>query len=262
MQRSELALKRSVRTSALPGATPLWLFILIMSTIYISSDESGVFDQKHEDVFVYAGIITFSKKEQNELNVLYKKAENDIVQSDKKLAGREPKAAFFSNKEKAKAYRSLNRFYKFAVMVDLKKVRKEVFSFKKHKQRYMDYAYKIVIKRFFEMAIRKKLINPDDVKTIIVKTDEHSTATDGRYELREGLLNEFKNGTFNGEWDIYFPPIFNNLDTVELSLEDSKNKVCIRAADIVANHFHYLFTRNPNEAFKNADDHEFCIKLP
>lgn len=35
--------------------------------------------------------------------------------------------------------------------------------------------------------------------------------TDGRYELRENLLNEFKIGTFNSNYKSFFPPIFPNL---------------------------------------------------
>lgn len=69
--------------------------------------------------------------------------------------------------------------------------------------------------------------------------DEHTTATDGRYELRESLEEEFKIGTMNFEYNIFHKPIFDNLHTLTLTFYDSKDKILIRAADIVANKVYY-----------------------
>lgn len=69
--------------------------------------------------------------------------------------------------------------------------------------------------------------------------DEHTTATNGRYELREALENEFKNGTYNMTWEKYFPPLFPGMKSVDLKLKDSKQDALIRAADIVANRLYW-----------------------
>lgn len=39
---------------------------------------------------------------------------------------------------------------------------------------------------------------------VFVYNDEHTTATNGRYELREGLEQEFKLGTYNMRYDKFF----------------------------------------------------------
>lgn len=230
--------------------------------IYISSDESGVFDQANEKVFVYGGLICFSKDEADYLKRHYAKVEASIVKSNSSLIGIEAKASKLTNAEKGHAYRSLNKFQKFAVMVDIEEVTPEVFLSPKHKQRYLDFAYKMVLKKYFEKCIAERTINPSEVEYIIVRCDEHSTATNGRYELREALLNEFKYGTFNANWDIFYPSIFSNLKDVDLSFVNSKRRVDVRAADIVANHFYYLFRTKAQHTFSHHDEKEFIIRLP
>ena len=110
---------------------------------------------------------------------------------------------------------------------------------RKSKQRYLDFVYKVSLKRKFEFLIRMGRLNPADVTSLQVCVDEHATATDGRYELQEALEQEFKVGTFNYMWTQYFPPIFPNIQNVSLRLYDSKVNTLIRAADIVANHIYH-----------------------
>ncbi len=83
-----------------------------------------------------------------------------------------------------------------------------IFDSKKDKQRYLDYVYKRAVKHAFKELIDKKVIVPDQVEDIFFFTDEHSTATNGRYELRESLERELKTGTYNMNYSCYFPPIF------------------------------------------------------
>lgn len=85
-----------------------------------------------------------------------------------------------------------------------------------------------------------------------VCVDEHATATDGRYELRESLEQEFKFGTFNFEWTKWHPPIFRNIQQVTLSLVDSKTNTLVRAADIVANRvYHDALSNSLGKSRKN-----------
>ena len=56
---------------------------------------------------------------------------------------------------------------------------------------------KIAAKRAFEKLIQDEIINPDEVEGLYFYVDEHTTATNGRYELQEALEQEFKLGTFN-----------------------------------------------------------------
>lgn len=95
-----------------------------------------------------------------------------------------------------------------------KNVLDRIFQSKKDKQRYLDYVY--------------------------VFTDEHTTATNGRYELREGLEQELKNGTYKLQYDKFFPPVFETLGGIHLANCDSSKGSLIRAADIVANRIYYM----------------------
>ena len=130
-------------------------------------------------------------------------------------SGYELKATHITNKEKGKLLRSLNAYYKFAVVIKQKSLNAHIFDYKKSKQRYLDYSYKIGLKRKLEQLKKSKLLPLDDLGTLHIFADEHTTATDGRYELQEALLQEYKLGTFNMSWNSYFPPILPQLVGVE-----------------------------------------------
>ena len=139
---------------------------------------------------------------------------------------------------------SLNNCIKFGAVIIQNKVSEHIFNNKKTKQRYLDYVYKIALKRTFEQLITQSIINPNDVNNIYVYTDEHTTANDGRYELHEALEIEFKIGTTNYVYMTYFPPIFKNIKNVDVKFLNSSSVTLIRAADIVANNIFYKATKS------------------
>lgn len=208
--------------------------------IYVYSDESGVFDYVHNDLFVFGGIVCFGTDSKEKWSHLYSAAEKRLRASKMAPRDYELKATQITNSEKMKLFRSLNACYKFGVVVHQQRILREIFSDKKTKQRYLDYAYKIAIKRFFTSTISASIINPNDVENIYFFVDAHSTATNGLYELRESLEKEFKVGTFNYKYDKFFEPIFPTLNTLNVDFCDSKQKLLVRAADIVANRIFYL----------------------
>ena len=69
----------------------------------------------------------------------------------------------------------------------------------------------MVLKKCFQTLINYNCISSNEIENIIVCVDEHTTATDGLYELKENLLREFKIGTFNPTYLTYFDPIFPKL---------------------------------------------------
>ncbi len=210
--------------------------------VYIYSDESGVFDYIHNDYFVFAGVIFFNKQDKEDMERKYLHAENCIRSSNGIVNSEELKACNLSNKNKRKLYRSLNKCFKFAVIIDQKRILKNIFENKKSKQRYLDYAYKIGLVRCFKYLIDNNIIISSNIKNINVFVDEHTTATNGCYELREGLLNEFKHGTFNHEWNKFFSPILPDMNDLQVTFCDSKSKTLVRASDIIANKVYYLKT--------------------
>ena len=151
--------------------------------IFIYSDESGVFDNIHNELFVFGGLMFFSYKEMDAAIQMYKTAELAVRKADALKPDQEAKASILSNTSKGKLFRSLNRFHKFGVVIKQNSLNKNIFNNKKSKQRYLDYAFKISVKRKFQRLITDKVINQLESINLHFHADEHTTATDGRYEL-------------------------------------------------------------------------------
>lgn len=207
--------------------------------LFIYSDESGVFDKAHNEIFVYGGLIFLGKREKDDYSRKYHAAEKTI-RYGKYSQDEELKASRITNKEKGKLYRSLNGAIRFGIVINQRNVLDRIFLSKKDKQRYHDYAYKVGLKRALQRLIKEGEIKIDEIDTIHIYNDEHSTATNGRYELREGLEQELKLGTYNLKYDKFFPPIFDKMKGIELEFCDSNTVTLIRAADIVANRIYYM----------------------
>lgn len=194
----------------------------------------------HEHYFVFGGfILDASKGEVSKLASLYKNIECTLRQKEEYKDIGELKANNLSNRDKRFAFSKMRSFFKFGVVVDLSKVLPRIFTDKKSKQRYQDFAYKIGVRKAFEHLIRIGVLSPEDDLTLHFFTDEHHTATDGRYELEEALLQEFKEGTYNFNFMKYYEPLFPNMRKLNLKMEDSTQSLLIRAADIVANRLYY-----------------------
>lgn len=208
--------------------------------LFIYSDESGVFDSKHNEFFVFGGLICFGKEQKEAISRNYSHIEKVLRKNRYQKCGiKEIKASNITNTEKGKLYRGIHNVYKFSVIVRLKDLDQKVFDNKKHKQRYMDFAYKMVLKKCLKSLINEGIIEPKIIENIYVCVDEHTTATDGIYELKESLLREFKIGTFNPNFQHYFEPIFPDLKSLEVQFCNSSKKLLIRAADIISNHSYH-----------------------
>ena len=211
------------------------LFILrgIFMNLYIYSDESGVFDNKHEKYFVFGGLIFFSKLDRDDASRKYSSIEKQMrkkLDTDKEL-----KANFLTKNDKRRLFSSIHDYFKFGIIIRLNSVIDEIFIDKKSKQRYLDYAYKIGVKNALLNLSANNKINLNEIKNMYFYCDEHTTATNGKYELREALEQEFKRGTFNSSYQVYFAPITPKLCSVNLKYCNSDKVILIRAADIIAN---------------------------
>lgn len=222
--------------------------------VYVYSDESGVFDKEHNDYFVFGGLILLGTEEKDTWSRKYSHVEKTLRANKGVAQDYELKATQITNKEKGKLFRSLNQCHKFGVVISENNVLDRIFQSKKDKQRYLDYAYKITIKRAFQSYIQSGLINPNEVERIYLFVDEHTTATNGRYELQEALEQEFKLGTFNYKYDAYYPPIFQQLKEIQLEYCNSESKLLVRAADIIANRIYYLARHEMRENIKNIQN--------
>ena len=228
--------------------------------IYVYSDESGVLDKKHNDYYVFGGLLFTSEEERDLKSRQFLAAENNIRKSENIPFSTEVKACNIKVKSKNKLYRCVSDAERFGVVIKQKKLTNDaLFSNKKTKQRYLDWAYKMAIKKKFEKMISEGILNPDDVENISFLVDEHSTATNGWYELRESLEKEFKIGMWNFDYMTFHKPLFPNIKSVNLQYCNSSKKTLVRAADIIANHIFYKANINsgriPEENKLNIYDH-------
>lgn len=144
----------------------------------------------------------------------------------------------------------MNHCHKFSVVIHEQNIHKQIYKSKKDKQRYLDYAYKIAVKRALEDLISRNIIKTDEIEGIYFFVDEHTTATNGKYELRESLESELKYGTFNPNWKIYYPPLFPGVKHIDLQYCNSASKRLIRCADIIANKVYYLVSKDEKNELK------------
>lgn len=244
---TELTLKRYVMPPV--TGTAIWRFFywqVIFLNIFVYSDESGVFDKIHNDIFVFGGLILIDKQQKEICSREYSAAERVFYNNGKVKPGEEIKASRISNDDKNKLYRSLNKWHKFGVVINQQSVLDRIFKSKKDKQRYLDYAYKIGVKHAFKQMIKANIINPDKIDNIHFYVDEHTTATNGRYELREALEQELIRGTYNIEYSVFYDPILSKAKNVQLDFCNSATATLVRAADIIANKIYYIALNGGN----------------
>ena len=136
----------------------------------------------------------------------------------------------------------------------------KVFRNKRTCQRYQDYAYSEGLASAFSCLISNGFLSYEEETAIHIISDEHHTATDGEYELREILMQSLKDGGFNHDFTVFLSPIFRRTEMVSLALVDSKRNVLARAADIIANRVY--FEVNKGNAENIIDESMMLFAFP
>ena len=206
-----------------------------MNNIYIYADESGVFDKDHNDLFSFGGLILTSRSIRDKQIQRYKQVERRVRNSLGEKAPDELKASLLSIEKRHQLFRAANIGTRFGAIVYQKNVHDEVFTHKKTKQRFLDYAFKRGLKHALVTLIKRGEISTTETTTLHVVMDEHTTATDGKYELGESIESEFVYGAFNPNYSKHFTPIMPNIQTVNIKFVDSVDYELVRASDIIAN---------------------------
>lgn len=230
--------------------------------LYFYTDESGTFDCVRGKYFVYGGILFLDAERRENFARKYKAVE-DAVRKDSEISDEaELKACALSVDDRRRLFRASNNEFRFGVIVHIQnlRIREKIAHNKREKQRYLDYAFKICVRRYLEYLIAKGIIIPDDVTNLHFYIDQHTTATNGRYELEEALLKEFLSGTTNFTYDCFFPPLFLNAGSLKVTYCDSKHIALIRSADIIANRI-YQKLRNGSICLDKQDNFHI-ITLP
>lgn len=127
--------KRTVSASAMrepPFEAAFYIYVgKLFMDLYVFSDESGVFDRVHNDIFVFGGIIFLSKEEKDDCARKYIHAEKILRSTGAYSQNAELKAAALSKKDKGKLFRATNQYHRFSVIVYQKDLLERIFSDKK-----------------------------------------------------------------------------------------------------------------------------------
>lgn len=225
-------------------------FSFYMRNIYVYADESGVFDQVHNDLYTFGGIILPSQNEHDRQLHRYRDAEARVRRSLGASAPDELKATLLSPKHKTSLYKSANIGVRFGAVIHQDKVLEDVFADKKDKQRYLDYAFQFALRTAFEHMICEEKIRRDDPIALRIIMDQHSTATNGIYELGESIEQEFTRGTFDSTYQQHFPPVLSRSARVSVKHADSALEQLVRAADVVANRL--LWMAKTGHKYRNS----------
>lgn len=228
-----------------------------MKRLYIYADESGAFDKVHNDIFVYGGILVLGVESRDIMLRKQLYLESESRKNELYCAADEIKACYLPFK-KRRRYISMNckDVVRFAVIINQKSLRDRVFSTKASKQRYLDYALKRGIKNALQTSFKNGIYDIDEIGSISIIVDEHSTATNGKYALRESIDEEFRYGIYNPEYNKEFPAIFDStFPSIKLSYVDSAKVPLVRTADITAN---WVFCAERDFA-QNADRLEHAL---
>lgn len=214
--------------------------------IYIYSDESGVFDNKHYEYFVYGGLIFLNKKDKNNTTNKYISVEKKIRQIMNLSSDIEIKASFLHDNIKYKRwlYNVLSKCYKFGVVIKQKEVYSSIYKTKESKRRHLDYAFKRALKDELLFLESNNVLTLTNIENVNIFVDEHTTATDGIYDLKESIINELKYGTYNMQFNTFYQPIIPSLKCLKLEFTDSKKSILVRASDIIANKIYSDMLKN------------------
>lgn len=203
--------------------------------LYVYADESGTFDKAHNDIFVYGGLVVPGDTEKLLLERQYSSVEQSIRRASGKTG--ELKACYLSMSQRKDLYTTIERSnsLQFGVIVNQRNLMDATFSSKGTKQRYLDWALKMGIKKAIVSLINRGAVSKDDIDMIVVFVDEHSSTTEGKYNLTESIDEEFRAGMYDS-YGIYHEPVFStSFPKIPVRYRDSRDVTLIRAADITAN---------------------------
>lgn len=208
--------------------------------VFLYSDESGVLDPVHHEFYTFGGLVFFSKADCETCARKYIAAERNVRKSENIAPDKEVKASGIRPGNKRKLFAVASAGETFGAVISQRKIDEEaLFENKKTKQRYLDWVYTRTVVQKFRDMIARGVLNPRYVDAVTFEVDEHTTATDGRYELSELLEIELRAGSWDFESFTRRDPILPYVRSVQLRYYNSASKTLVRAADIVSNHLYY-----------------------
>lgn len=227
---------------------------------FIYLDDSGVLhNNSKERFFIYAGYIFLSKIEKDAALANYRSAARQIQES-LNMVNKEAKAYILTGVQKRFLNSRLARYESFSCVVDKAHVYDSILNNKKSIHRYKDYCLKRASKNKIRDLIDRNLLDPTLPTTLRFFIDNQPTSTDGIYNLRESIKEEFQNGIANFDYGVRHEALFSGHLEVFTNFCDSSKNYLIQASDILANS---LYTKyNYGRKFKIPHTYFTETKLP
>lgn len=229
-----------------------------MQKIHMFLDDSGVL-HSNEKYFIYAGYIFTTRNERERAKKSYKK----LVQQIKRETNfnGEIKAAYSKKKYKQALYEVMLPYESFYVVVENKRMPKEIMSTKEARHRFKDYALKKIIREKLLRFIRKGKLDPFQDVSLAIHIDQQLNSPKGYYNLESAIHEELCAGieNFNYEQHTYTPVLYADLH-ITLSFCDSASNYLIQASDIWANRVRASYAHN-NKGLR-ARKRNTKLKLP
>lgn len=211
-----------------------------MQEIYINIDDSGKISKK-ENVCIYGGLVFLSKDEKdkfiNQYRGIIKSIKCKYCQSDNLMCNHkcpELKNSKIAPKHKRRIMNYINQYHTFACIIQNNKIYSHIMDDKSSKGRFSDYTQKRLIKQVIKDLIKEKKVDPYKETTLIINIDEQPTKTNGNYNLRDTIIEEFIFGIKNFDYSLKTQPLFFNKLTITLKYQGSSKSYSIQAADFVA----------------------------
>lgn len=212
----------------------VWYNLLYMTEIYIYADDSGVFDIKDSQYFIYAGYIFVGQDQVRKYRTRYKNMVDRVRTELGWSHDIELKAAYLKAKHKKALGSAMTGAQSFSLAVDMSRVYSNILESKMNKQRYKDYVLKRAIKSKLVKILSERGISKDEPIRLIIKIDEQPVSSSGVKELEGSITKEFRYGRLDGNGRPE-DPILNKGSEITLDYMDSKEDYLVQASDILAN---------------------------
>ena len=212
-----------------------------MQEIFVFMDDSGKLTN-NDICCCYGGVVFLDKKEKDKFITQYKQIINNIKCNycDKDINNCNkncPEIKNYTLKDNAKKRwikNYINKYKTFCVVVKNKNVYSYIINNKASKGRFIDYIQKIIIKEIFIHLIKNKDINPNENIKLNLYIDEQTTKSNGYYNLKNSIIEEFRYGISNYNYGAKYNAILHNNFDVNIIYVDSKKNYAVQAADFMA----------------------------
>ena len=241
--------------------------------VYIYMDDSGKLSN-YEKCCCYGGIVFFNKKDKDKFITQYRQIVRQIKCSecnkDKNNCDnvcpeiKNSKIKSASNKRWIMNY--IKKYSMFCCIINNSRVKDYIMESKSSKGRYLDYAQKMLVKKIFLDLIREGKINSSKPVKLPMYIDEQTTKSNGYYNLKESIKEEFLHGIINYNYGVTHEAILYSDFEIDIHYVDSKKNYVVQAADFVAGRSRNLYLQwldNPsNNLAEVLNDFTYIKYLP